>query len=152
MLAESARDGGAEQEESVNDILRDRLMRKLELMPEDRLNQVIDYIDFLESKYAPRVAPTSNPIRSFAEGVESTLRAGKVGASAISGTMNIMNKAVGAISEVAAAGKSVATGIMGAASSGANDAAQPVTPPDIPRGGPHELGSQLPHTPGEDNK
>ena len=136
----------------MNDILRDRLMRKLELMPDDRLNQVLDYIDFLESKYAPRVAPVSNPIRSFAEGVESTLRAGKVGASAISGTMNIMNKAVGAISEVAAAGKSVATGIMGAASTGANDAAQPVTPPDIPRGGPHELGSQLPHTPGEDNK
>ena len=152
MLAESAHDGADEQEERVNDILRDRLLRKLELMPDDRLNQVIDYIDFLESKYAPRVAPNSNPIRSFAEGVESTLRAGKVGASAISSTMNIMNKAVGAISEVAAAGKSVATGIMGAASSGANDATQPATPPDIPRGGPHELGSQLPHTPGEDNK
>lgn len=152
MLAENAQGGADEREERVNDILRDRLMRKLELMPDDRLNQVIDYIDFLESKYAPRVAPASNPIRSFAEGVESTLRAGKVGANAISGTMSIMNKAVGAISEVAAAGKSVATGIMGAASSGANDATQPAAAPDIPRGGPHELGSQLPHTPGEDNK
>lgn len=129
----------------MNDILRDRLMRKLDLMPDERLNQVLDYIDFLESKYAPKVAASSNPIRSFAEGVESTLRAGKVGASAISGTMNIMNKAVGAISEVAAAGKSVATGLMGTASTDAPADA----PQDIPRGGPHELGSKLPHTDGD---
>lgn len=130
----------------MNDILRERLMRKLDLMPDDKLNQVLDYIDFLESKYAPRVAASPNPIRTFAEGVESTLRAGKVGASAISGTMNIMNKAVGAISEVAAAGKSVATGLMGTASTaGAED--DPAT--EMPRGGPHELGSKLPHTDGD---
>jgi hypothetical protein len=133
----------------VNDILRDRLLRKLELMPDERLNQVIDYIDFLESKYAPRVAQTSNPLRSLAEGVESTLRAGKVSASAISGTMNIMNKAVGAISEVAAAGKSVATGLMSSANPAAPDATAPAPATEIPRGGPHELGSKLPHTDGE---
>ncbi len=132
----------------MNDILRDRLMRKLDLMPDERLNQVLDYIDFLESKYAPKVAPSPNPIRSFAEGVESTLRAGKVSANAISGTMNIMNKAVGAISEVAQAGKSVATGLMGAASSAAEEA-KPEAPQEIPRGGPHELGSKLPHTDGD---
>lgn len=131
----------------MNDILRDRLMRKLDMMPDDKLNQVLDYIDFLDSKYAPRIAQQSNPIRSFAEGVESTLRAGKVSANAISGTMNIMNKAVGAISEVAAAGKSVATGLMGAASS-SGDSAEP-TVPDIPRAGPHELGSKLPHNDGD---
>jgi hypothetical protein len=151
-LAESARDGAGEQEETVNDILRERLMRKLELMPDDRLNQEIDYIDFLQSKYAPRVQQPANPIRSFAEGVESTLRAGKVSASAISGTMSIMNKAVGAISEVAAAGKSVATGIMGAASPGAATPTPTEGQPENPRGGPHELGSQLPHTPGENEK
>jgi hypothetical protein len=133
----------------MNDILRDRLMRKLDLMPDDKLNQVLDYIDFLESKYAPRVAASPNPIRSFAEGVESTLRAGKVGATAISGTMNIMNKAVGAISEVAAAGKSVATGLMGVAGSDAPVPDATAASPDIPRGGPHELGSKLPHTDGD---
>jgi hypothetical protein len=138
---------GAVEEESMNDILRDRLLRKLELMPDDKLNQVLDYIDFLESKYAPRVAASPNPIRSFAEGVESTLRAGKVGASALSGTMNIMNKAVGAISEVAAAGKSVATGLMGAATPGSDATTPAVESP--PRGGPHELGSKLPQTEGD---
>jgi hypothetical protein len=63
--------------------------------------------------------------------------------------MNIMNKAVGAISEVAAAGKSVATGLMGAASSGAAEETKPETSQEIPRGGPHELGSKLPHTDGD---
>ena len=133
----------------MNDILRERVMRKLDMMPDDKLNQVLDYIDFLESKYAPRGATSPNPIRTFAEGVESTLRAGKVGASALSGTMNIMNKAVGAISEVAAAGKSVATGLMGTANTGGD--VQPAAP-DIPRGGPHELGSKLPHTDGDETK
>jgi hypothetical protein len=67
--------------------------------------------------------------------------------------MNIMNKAVGAISEVAAAGKSVASGIMDAASgNNAGTATPDAQPPTIPRGGPHELGSQLPHTPGEETK
>ena len=136
----------------MNDILRDRLLRKLDLMPEDKLDQVLDYIEFLDSKYAPRNAPAPNTLTRFAEGVESTLRAGKVSASAISGTMSIMNKAVGAINEVAAAGKSVATGIMGAASGSAEAAQTPAQPAAPPRGGPHELGSQLPHTPGEQAK
>jgi hypothetical protein len=136
----------------MNDILRDRLMRKLDLMPDDKLDQVLDYIEFLDSKYAPRNAPAPNTLTRFAEGVESTLRAGKVSASAISGTMSIMNKAVGAINEVAAAGKSVATGIMGAASGSADPSAQPPASSAPPRGGPHELGSQLPHTPGEQPK
>ena len=136
----------------MNDILRDRLLRKLDLLPGDKLDQVLDYIEFLDSKYAPRNAPSPNTLTRFAEGVESTLRAGKVSASAISGTMSIMNKAVGAINEVAAAGKSVATGIMGAATGGAEPTTQPPAPTAPPRGGPHELGSQLPHTPGEQSK
>ena len=136
----------------MNDILRDRLMRKLDLLPDDKLNMVLDYIEFIDSKYGPRNAPAPNPLTRFAEGVESTLRAGKVSANAISGTMNIMNKAVGALSEVAAAGKSVATGIMDVASGNAGTTEPAPQPPSIPRGGPHELGSQLPHTPGEETK
>ena len=127
-------------------------MRKLDLLPDDKLNMVLDYIEFLDSKYGPRNTPAPNPLTRFAEGVESTLRAGKVSANAISGTMNIMNKVVGGISEVAAAGKSVATGLMDVASGTAGTTDPAAQPPSIPRGGPHELGSQLPHTPGEETK
>ena len=129
----------------MNDVLRDRLIRKLDTLPEERVYQSCDYIDFLESKYAQRSSQSSNPLKRFAEGVEDTMRAGKMSAGVIGGTMNIMNKAVGAISEVAAAGKSVATGLMGTASTETPaDASQ-----DLPRGGPHELGSKLPHTDGD---
>jgi len=137
----------------MNDVLRDRLIRKLDTLPEERVYQIFDYIDFLESKYAQRSSQSSNPLKRFAEGVEDTMRAGKMSAGVIGGTMNIMNKAVGAINEVASAGKSVASGIMGVATGGAPESKEPdAHPPDIPRGGPHELGSQLPKPPGDERK
>lgn len=97
----------------MNDILRERLIRKLDTLPEERIYQILDYIDFLESKYAPRPATAENPLKRFAEGVEDTLRAGRMSAGVIGGTMNVMNKAVGVLTDVANAGKSVATGIAG---------------------------------------
>jgi hypothetical protein len=109
--------GAAEQEWRMNDILRERLIRKLDTLPEERVYQILDYIDFLESKYAPKVSTSPNPIKRFAEGVEDTLRAGKASAGFIAGTMSVMSKAAGVVSDVAAAGKSVATEIAGVAQS-----------------------------------
>jgi len=137
----------------MNDILRDRLIRKLDTLPEERVYQIFDYIDFLESKYAQRSSQSGNPLKRFAEGMEDTLRAGKMSANVIGGTMNIMNKAVGAINDVAAAGKSVASEIIGVATGGPAAPKPPeVHPSEIPRGGPHELGSQLPKPPGDERK
>jgi hypothetical protein len=137
----------------MNEVLRDRLIRKLDTLPEERVYQIFDYIDFLESKYAQRSSQSSNPLKRFAEGMEDTLRAGKMSANVIGGTMNIMNKAVGAINDVAAAGKSVASGIMDVATGAAPVPKQPEAhPPEIPRAGPHELGSQLPKPPGDERK
>lgn len=101
----------------MNDILRERLIRKLDTLPEEKIYQILDYIDFLESKYAPKVTAASNPLKRFAEGVEDTLRAGRVSAGVIGGTMSVMNKAVGVVTDVANAGKSVATEIVGVVSS-----------------------------------
>ncbi len=137
----------------MNDVLRDRLIRKLDTLPEERVYQIYDYIDFLESKYAQRSSQSGNPLTRFAEGMEDTLRAGRMSANVIGGTMNIMNKAVGAINEVAAAGKSVASGIMDVATGGSAAPKTPEAhPPEIPRAGPHELGSQLPKSPGDEHK
>ena len=137
----------------MNDVLRDRLIRKLDSLSEERVYQIFDYIDFLESKYAQRSSQASNPLKRFAEGVEDTMRAGKMSANVIGGTMNIMNRAVGAINEVAAAGKSVASGIMDVATGSSSAPKAPEAhPPEIPRAGPHELGSQLPKSPGDEQK
>jgi hypothetical protein len=108
----------------MNDILRERLIRKLDTLPEEKIYQILDYIDFLESKYAPKVSAAPNPLKRFAEGVEDTLRAGRMSAGVIGGTMNVMNKAVGVVTDVANAGKSVATEIAGVVSSVASSKPQ----------------------------
>lgn len=121
----------------MNEFLRDRILRKLDGLSDERLYQVLDYAEFLESKYAERQDPAPNPLFKFAEAVEDKLRAGRVSASAISDTMNLMNKAVGVLSGVAAAGKSVAEDFMSASSRPpAPDAAPPTRPPTPPAAPP----------------
>ncbi len=109
----------------MNDILRERLVRKLDTLSEERIYQILDYIDFLESKYAPKPSTAQNPLKRFAEGVEDTLRAGRMSAGVIGGTMSVMNKAVGVLTDVANAGKSVATEIVEVASSVTSSKTQP---------------------------
>ena len=100
----------------MNSNLRDRIVRTLDVLPDERGYQLLDYIEFLESKYAERTAQSPNALQRFAEGVEDTLRAGRVSVSTISETMGLMNKAMGVLSGVAAAGKSVASDVVEAAS------------------------------------
>ncbi len=115
----------------MNELLRTRLLRKLDTLPDERAYQVLDYIEFLESKYAARQASAPNMFQRFAEGVEDSLRAGRVSTAAIAETMNLMNRAMGILSGVAAAGRSVATDISGAAGKGGSRAADPPgTPTD----------------------
>lgn len=111
----------------MNDILRERLVRKLDTLSEERIYQILDYIDFLESKYAPRPSTAQNPLKRFAEGVEDTLRAGRMSAGVIGGTMSVMNKAVGVLTDVANAGKSVATEIAEVASSVTSSRPEPAS-------------------------
>lgn len=107
----------------MNASLRDRIVRHLEPLPDERGYQVLDYIEFLESRYAGSAAPSTNLFQRFAEGVEDTLRAGKVSASAITETVSLLNKAAAVLGGVAAAGKSVATDIASAGKTVASDLA-----------------------------
>jgi len=105
----------------MNPYLRDKLLQKLETMADERGYQVLDYVEFLESKYAERQSPAAttaaaNPLSRFADAVEEKLRAGRVSASTIAETMSLMNKAVGVLNGAAAAGKSVASDLMTATS------------------------------------
>lgn len=115
----------------MHDVLRDRILRRLETLPEERLYQVLDYIEFVESKYAARQAPSPNVLQRFAEGVEDTLRAGNLSASTVAEAMGFMSKAMGVLSGVAAAGASVASDIVGPAKPGA--AASATAKPDAPK-------------------
>jgi len=87
----------------MNEILRERLLRKLETLPDDKAYLVLDYVEFLESKYAERPAGAA-PFQRVAETLEDTLRAGRVPVNIIKGTMDAVGKA-GKLLERVAAGK-----------------------------------------------
>ena len=123
----------------MNTVLRERIIRKLDTLPDDRVYAVLDFIEFMESKYAARQS-SANVFQRFAENVEDTLRAGRVSAATIGETMNYLSKAMGVLSGAVAAGKSVATDVLDAASrvtprppDQAPPAPEPPTPP--PQGG-----------------
>ncbi|HET6700990.1 MAG TPA: hypothetical protein VFH14_04265 [Gemmatimonadaceae bacterium] len=96
--------------------LRDRIMRRLETLSNDRLYQVLDYVEFLESRYAERQPSPASVFQRFTEGLEDTMRAGRLSADTIAQTMSLMSRAMGVLSGVAAAGKSVASDVVNAAS------------------------------------
>ena len=121
----------------MNPSLKDRISRKLDALADDRGYQVLDYVEFLESKYAERQTPPPNVFTRFAEGVEDTMRAGRVSTSAIAQTMDLMNKAMGVLNGVTAAGKSVASDLVTTATQItsnplANPSAAPPPPPPSP--------------------
>lgn len=90
----------------MNALLRSRFLRKLEAMGDERAYQVLDFIEFLESKYAERSAPGGLFAR-FTETVETTMRAGKIPVRAISGAMTVMDTAGKMMRGLVAAGQAV---------------------------------------------
>ncbi|MBC7791558.1 MAG: DUF2281 domain-containing protein [Anaerolineae bacterium] len=122
----------------MNDVQRDRIQRKLETLPDERIYQVLDYIEFLESRYAARSPVSAGIFQRFAEGVEDTMRAGRVSAVTIGETMNYLSKAMGVLSGAVAAGKSVANDVVTAATRppapGRPPGAASPTPPGTPFG------------------
>lgn len=98
----------------MNELLRERIDRQLDALTDERLYQVLDYVEFLSSRYAERQNPLPNAFQRFAEGVEDRLRAGRISTATIAETMNLLNRAMGVLGGVAAAGKSVATDLVDA--------------------------------------
>jgi len=88
----------------VNDLLNERIRRKLDVMPDEQAYQVLDYIEFLESKYSQRAAGAP-AFQKVAETLEDTMRAGRVPITIIRGTMDAVGKAGRFLEGLAAAGK-----------------------------------------------
>jgi hypothetical protein len=93
----------------VHAFLTERVLRRLEALPEDRVFQVLDYIEFLESRYAANPVADLSVVQRLAEGVQDTLRAGNIPPAAIAETMGLMQKAMGILDGVKAAAESVAS-------------------------------------------
>ena len=90
----------------MNEQLKQRILRRIEALSDQRGYQILDYVEFLESKYAERVAPT-NILAKITEGIEDTMRAAKIPIKGISTTMDLMGSAGKVMKGVAAAAQSV---------------------------------------------
>lgn len=123
--------------------IRDRIARSLDTLGEDRLYQVLDYVEFLESRYGQRAATPPNTFQKLADTLEDRLRAGGLAASTVSEAMGFLNKAVGALNGAVAAGRSVATDLASAAQRAGTVVADAVnTPPaGTPDGPPPSPGA-----------
>ena len=116
----------------MNPYVRDRIHRKLETLSDERMYQVLDYVEFLETRYAEKPAATVNVLQRFAEGVEDKLRAGGVAVTTISETMGLLNRAVGVLNGVAQTTMSMAGDVVTVARSAVDHVTAPPPPPPPP--------------------
>jgi hypothetical protein len=115
----------------MNEHLRDRILRKLETVSDERGYQVLDYVEFLESKYAERTSPNASTFTKFTESIEDKLRAGKVSASAIAETIGFMNRAASVLNNAVETGKTMANDFVDKART-AGESKNPGPPPSTP--------------------
>ncbi|HSM37015.1 MAG TPA: hypothetical protein VK837_11505 [Longimicrobiales bacterium] len=94
----------------MHEILRKRILRRLEALPEGKLYQILDYIEFVESRYGEPSAPPTG-LQSFAERLEDRMRARSVVPSVMSGTMKVFGAAGKVLDEVSSVGRGFVEGI-----------------------------------------
>ena len=89
----------------MHDVLRARVLRKIESLPEAQVYQVLDYIEFLESKYAPDLKEQASGLQRIAEGIEDGLRKRAFNPGNLREAFQLIAAADRALSSVAQAGR-----------------------------------------------
>jgi hypothetical protein len=130
----------------MHEHLRDRIVRKLDALSDERGYQILDFIEFLETKYTDTQRQSQNVFTRFAEAVEDKMRAGRVSTTTIAETMNLMNRAMRVLDGVATAGKNVASDLANTAAK----AAEGWTAPPAPGAGAPPVADQPLPTAGMD--
>jgi hypothetical protein len=121
----------------MHDILRERVWRRLQSLPQEQLYQVLDYIEFLEAKYAREAAVRADPIQKFAERLEDGMRMRSVAPKVISGTVGLLGTARKVMRTVSDAGRE----LLGE-SPPAPPSRPPADPPARPRLEPPRSGGE----------
>jgi hypothetical protein len=94
----------------MEDVTRKRVMRRLEALPAEQLYQVLDFIEFLEAKYAREASRKPDPFQRFAERVEDQMRVRSLAPMAMKGTMRIMSTAGKVLDGVRELGRDIVQG------------------------------------------
>ena len=89
----------------MDELMKDRVLRRLDGLPDEKVHQVLDYIEFLESRFGDRSGPST--LEKLADRVEDTMRAGRVSVSAIKGTRDVFDAAGRVVQGIADASRTV---------------------------------------------
>lgn len=93
----------------MHDVLRQRVLRRLESLPEAQIYQVLDYIEFLESKYARSIQVEASGLQRFAEGLEDRLRKKAMSPHTLREAFQLIAAADRVLSSVSNAGREILT-------------------------------------------
>jgi hypothetical protein len=120
----------------MHDVLRQRLLRRIESLPDEQVYQVLDFVEFLESKYARDLKVEASGLQKFAEGLEDKLRKKAVSPSTIREAFQLIAAADRVLSNVSAAGKQILTE-LGTPAQDEGAARPPNAPPARPTDEPN---------------
>ena len=114
----------------MHDILRQRLIRRIESLPEEQVYQILDYIEFLESKYGTGSVEETSGLRRLAEAMEDKLRKTAMSPATLREAFQLISVADRVLSNVSSAGKKLMEELAPGAEEGlVKDGPRPVDEP-----------------------
>lgn len=116
----------------MHDVLRQRVIRRLESLPEAQVYQVLDYIEFLESKYARDLQVEATGLQRFAESLEDRLRKRAVSPQTLREAFQLIAAADRVLSSVSSAGRQIINE-LGSMGEGPAEAPEGQGKPEPPR-------------------
>lgn len=119
----------------MNEHLKERIMRTIETLSDERGYQLLDYAEFLESKYAERSTP-DNVFTRITDKAEDILRAGKVPINAIGSTVSFFDGASKVVKGLASAAQAVVDEASRTAQNITTPTVRPPTTPAPPPAAP----------------
>jgi hypothetical protein len=97
----------------MHDTLRRRIMRRLETLPDAQLYQVLDYIEFLESRYARGTPTDASGLQRLAEKIEDGLRKRTLNPSNLREAFQLISVADRVLDSVSEAGRQIMGELQG---------------------------------------
>lgn len=120
----------------MHEVLRQRLLRKIESLPEEQIYQVLDYIEFLEAKYGESsIEEDTTGLQRFAERLEDGLRRRTVRPGRLREAFQLIAAADRVLSDVTSAGRDLLGQLEGEAPRPSGEGGSPENGPESARGG-----------------
>lgn len=114
----------------MNENLKNTIIDKLEHMTDETGRQLLDYIEFLESRFN-RSRRERSTLERLAENVEGTLRSSRLGEAAMKGTGDLIDAAGSFARGVAAASQAMLDELQDAVAEGRDRGSESDKPTDI---------------------